>query len=65
MATVGINNGMNAGLLTIRILSVSIPRLIEAMETFLHEQEKDVLGKVSGLRDLGWRDYEKQRTGSK
>ena len=65
MATVAINNGMNAGLLAIRIVSVSIPRLIEAMESFLHEQEKDVLGKVSRIRDLGWGDYEKQRTGSK
>ena len=65
MATVAINNGMNAGLLAIRILSAGIPRLIVAMETFLHEQEKEVLGKVSKLQNLGWGEYEKQRTGSK
>lgn len=65
MATVAINNGMNAGLLAVRILSVGIPRLVEAMEIFLHEQEKEVLGKVSKLQNLGWGDYEKQRTGSK
>lgn len=65
MATVAINNGMNAGLLAIRILSAGIPRLIEAMEIFLREQEKEVLGKVSKLEKLGWEDYEKQRTGSK
>ena len=65
MATVAINNGMNAGLLAARILSTGIPRLIEAMEIFLREQEKEVLGKVSKLQDLGWGDYEKQRMGSK
>lgn len=56
---------MNAGLLAVRILSAGIPRLIEAMETFLREQEKEVLGKVSKLQDIGWGDYEKQRIGSK
>jgi len=56
---------MNAGLLAARILSAGIPRLIEAMEIFLREQEKEVLGKVSKLQDLGWGDYEKQRMGSK
>jgi len=56
---------MNAGLLAVRILSAGIPKLIEVMENFLHEQEKEVLGKVSRLRELGWGDYEKQRTGTK
>ena len=60
-----INNGVNAGLLAVRILSAGVPRLIEAMEIFLCEQEKEVLGKVSKLQDLGWEDYEKQRMGSK
>jgi len=65
VATVAINNGMNAGLLAVRILSAGIPRLLEAMEIFLREQEKEVLGKVSRLQDLGWEEYEKQRMGSK
>jgi len=65
VATVAINNGMNAGLLAVRILSAGIPRLIEVMETFLREQEKEVLGKVSTLRQLGWGEYEKQRMASK
>ena len=65
MATVAINNGMNAGLLAVRILSAGIPRLIEDMEFFLREQEREVLGKVSKLQELGWDDYEKQRMGSK
>jgi phosphoribosylaminoimidazole carboxylase len=65
VATVAINNGMNAGLLAVRILSVGIPRLVEAMETFLHKQEQEVLGKVSKLQDLGWGEYEKRRTESK
>jgi len=65
VATVAINNSMNAGLLAVRILSAGIPRLIESMEVFLREQEKEVLGKVSKLQGLGWEDYEQQRTGSK
>jgi len=65
VATVAINNGMNAGLLAVRILSAGIPRLIEAMENFLREQEREVLGKVSKLQEFGWGDYEKQRTGTK
>lgn len=56
---------MNAGLLAVRVLSAGIPRLIEAMEVFLREQEKEVLGKVSKLQDIGWENYEKQRTSSK
>jgi phosphoribosylaminoimidazole carboxylase len=56
---------MNAGLLAVRILSAGIPRLVEAMEIFLREQEKEVLGKVHKLQELGWGDYEKQRTASK
>lgn len=56
---------MNAGLLAIRILSTGIPRLVQAMENFLRKQEQEVLGKVSRLQDIGWGEYEKQRTGSK
>lgn len=56
---------MNAGLLAVRILSAGIPNLIDAMEIFLREQEKEVLGKVSKLQELGWEDYEKRRTSSK
>lgn len=65
MATVAINNSMNAGLLAVRILSAGIPRLVEAMESFLHNQEREVLGKVSRLQDLGWGEYEEQRMGFK
>ena len=56
---------MNAGLLAVRILSTGIPRLVKAMESFLHKQEQEVLGKISKLEGLGWEEYEKQRTDSK
>jgi len=56
---------MNAGLLAIRILSAGVPRLVQAMENFLHKQEQEVLGKVSKLQDIGWGEYEEQRTGTK
>lgn len=65
VATVAINNGLNAGLLAIRMLSAGMPRLIGAMESYLRAQEQEVLDKVSRLQGLGWEEYEKQRTGSK
>lgn len=57
MATVAINNGMNAGLLAVRILSAGDPALIEAMDKFLKEQEQEVLGKVEKLEEVGWEKY--------
>ena len=61
MATVAINNGMNAGLLAVRILGAGIPRLVRDMEDFLKEQEKEVLGKVEKLELVGWESYQAKR----
>ena len=57
VATVAINNGMNAGLLAVRILSASVPRLLEAMDRFMKAQEGEVLMKVNRLEEVGWEDY--------
>jgi len=57
---VAINNGMNAGLLAVRVLSAGIPSLIPAMTKYMDEMEKEVLGKVEKLKDVGWEQYGKQ-----
>ncbi|KAI0052683.1 Phosphoribosylaminoimidazole carboxylase [Auriscalpium vulgare] len=58
VATVAINNGTNAGLLAIRILSAGIPALIIDMENYLKSLEADVLTKVDTLEEVGWEKYE-------
>lgn len=57
MATVAINNGMNAGLLAVRILGAGMPRLFDAMDSYLKGLEGEVLGKVDTLEKVGWEDY--------
>jgi phosphoribosylaminoimidazole carboxylase len=55
---VAINNGMNAGLLAVRILSAGMPSLVDAMEGYMKDMEAEVLGKVAKLQDVGWEKYE-------
>ncbi|KAF9544589.1 phosphoribosylaminoimidazole carboxylase [Agrocybe pediades] len=57
VATVAINNGMNAGLLAVRILSAGIPTLIDAMDEYMKSMENEVLGKVEKLKEVGWEKY--------
>ena len=61
MATVAINNGTNAGLLAARILAASSPKLLMDMETYLKNLEKEVMGKVDRLEQVGWEAYEVKR----
>jgi phosphoribosylaminoimidazole carboxylase len=61
VATVAINGGMNAGLLAVRILGAGMPHLFAAMEEYLESLEKDVLGKVDRLDEVGWEKYEVKR----
>jgi phosphoribosylaminoimidazole carboxylase len=49
---------MNAGLLAVRILSVGMPSLVDAMEGYMKDMEAEVLGKVAKLQDVGWEKYE-------
>jgi phosphoribosylaminoimidazole carboxylase len=46
VATVAINNGVNAGLLAVRILAAGMPSFIGAMADYMKNMEKEVLGKV-------------------
>ncbi|KAF5309162.1 hypothetical protein D9619_012700 [Psilocybe cf. subviscida] len=62
VATVAINNGMNAGLLAVRILSAGLPRLVTAMETYMQTMENEVLGKVQKLEEVGWEAYQVKRS---
>ncbi|KAG9309847.1 phosphoribosylaminoimidazole carboxylase [Chiua virens] len=61
VATVAINGGMNAGLLAVRILGTGMPHLFTAMEEYLRGLEKEVLGKVDKLSEVGWEKYEVRR----
>jgi len=58
VATVAINNGTNAGLLAVRILGAGNPRLVLDMEEYLKGLEKEVLGKVEKLEEVGWESYD-------
>jgi phosphoribosylaminoimidazole carboxylase len=62
VATVAINNGMNAGLLAVRILSAGIPALITQMDEYLRNLETEVMGKVTKLEEVGWEKYEVKRS---
>ncbi|CAG8603511.1 11403_t:CDS:2 [Acaulospora morrowiae] len=52
VATVAINNSMNAGLLAVRQLGAFIPSYLEKMEQFMEEQENEVLAKVGRLEEV-------------
>ena len=60
MATVAINNGMNAGLLAVRILVPSIPNLVLGMDDYLLEQANEVKEKATKLEQVGWVQYVRQ-----
>ena len=62
MATVAINNGTNAGLLAVRILSAGIPSLIDSMDAYLKSLESEVMDKVDNLEQVGWEKYQVKRT---
>ncbi|TFK28596.1 phosphoribosylaminoimidazole carboxylase [Coprinopsis marcescibilis] len=62
VATVAINNSTNAGLLAVRILSAGIPTLISMMENYMDRMEKEVLGKVEKLKEVGWEEYQVKRS---
>ena len=62
VATVAINNGTNAGLLAVRILSAGNTNLVRSMEEYLKDLEEEVLGKVETLEKVGWESYSASRS---
>lgn len=57
VATVAIGNATNAGLLAIRIIASSSPSLLSQMDTFMLQQEEDVLKKAARLENVGYHAY--------
>jgi len=57
VATVGIGNAKNAGLLAIRILSTSDPLLLEKVEQYSRNLEEMVKQKQAKLEEIGYEKY--------
>jgi len=57
VATVGIDNAKNAGLLAIQILAVSNRSLEKKLLTYKKELALGVLKKAEKLEKLGWKNY--------
>lgn len=60
MATVAINNGVNAGLLAIRILAAGMPDLATDMAEYIRTQAVEVIEKAHKLEEAGWYQYTQQ-----
>jgi phosphoribosylaminoimidazole carboxylase len=58
VATVAINNSINAALLAARILGTSDPVIRQKMEKYAQDMEDGVLEKVENLNLIGWEKYE-------
>lgn len=56
VATVAINNSVNAALLSLRILGSSIPQISSDLLDYKKQQESVVMDKVSQLKN-GWKNY--------
>lgn len=57
VATVGINNSTNAGLLAVKILGSGDAAYAEAMALYMKTMSDEVEDKAARLKDVGWRAY--------
>lgn len=57
VATVGINNSTNAGILAVRILGTSDGKYQQAMADFMKGMCDEVEAKAEKLREVGWEAY--------
>ncbi|MEI6381819.1 MAG: 5-(carboxyamino)imidazole ribonucleotide mutase [Cyanobacteriota bacterium ELA615] len=57
VATVGIGNAKNAGLLAIRILAITDPILSQKLERYIESLEQMVLQKQTRLDAIGYQEY--------
>ena len=57
VATVGIDNSINAALLAARILGTSDARVFELMLQYGQGMKEEVLKKAERLESVGWKDY--------
>lgn len=58
VATVSINNSVNAALLAARILGTSDVRIKRRVEEYADQMEREVMDKVTALDRQGWDKYE-------
>ncbi|CCU97467.1 unnamed protein product [Malassezia sympodialis ATCC 42132] len=54
VATVAINNSLNAALLAVRILGTGIPSYLAKMQAYMDDMEQGVMDKVERLARDGW-----------
>lgn len=59
VATVAINGGANAGLLTARILATSDEALLERLKEYSQSLKESVQKKDARLQETGWQNYAK------
>ncbi|WP_449420764.1 5-(carboxyamino)imidazole ribonucleotide mutase [Phormidium nigroviride] len=57
VATVGIGNAKNAGLLAVQILAAYQPKLLERVQQYRQSLSQSVLEKQERLAELGYRQY--------
>ena len=57
MATVAINNSVNAALLAARILGVDDKEARMKVAAYMTEMEMGVLDKAGRIESLGWEEY--------
>ncbi len=57
VATVAIGNAANAGLLAIRIIGASDPKMLDKMLSYQQGMTDTVLGKAAKLEEVGWAAY--------
>ena len=58
VATVAINGGLNAGILSAKILATSDEKLLEKLEAYSEEMKQSVVEKAEKLDKVGYKDYE-------
>ena len=57
VATVAIGGGMNAGLLAVKILAVSDPKLLAELKEYNKEMKEAVEDKDRRLQEVGYKEY--------
>ncbi|RTE79127.1 hypothetical protein BHE90_006373 [Fusarium euwallaceae] len=57
VATVGINNSTNAGMLSVRILGTGDAKYRKAMADYMVSLGEEVEGKAARLQEIGWKAY--------
>ncbi len=61
VATVGIDNAQNAGLLAAEIVALTDPKISKKVQNYKEKMKKEVLAKNVKLKKLGWREYLKEK----